>query len=128
MKHRVAKRKFGQGYDANKMLMRQLCRNFFLEKTLTTTRERAKAAQIQIEKIITKSKAKTEANKNYMLAFFGEPALVESLFKTVGPAFEKIAGGYTKVALLKQRESDGALMAKLTFAHPLTTVTVEEKK
>jgi len=128
MKHRIAKRKFGQGYDANKMLLRQLCRNFFLEKTLTTTRERAKAAQIQVEKIITKTKEKTEANKNYILAYFGEPTLVETLFETVGPAFAKVAGGYTKVTLLKQRESDGALMAQLTFAHPLTTVQVEEKK
>ena len=62
MKHRIAKRKFGNGYDANKMLMRQLCRNFFLEQKSTTTKERAKAMQIVIEKMVSKAKAKSEAN------------------------------------------------------------------
>lgn len=124
MKHRVAKRKFGYGYDANKMLLRQLCRNFFLEQKVTTTKERAKAMQITVEKLVSKSKARTEANKNAILQFFGEPALVERLFEKVGPAFEKINGGYTKVTLLEQRQSDGAMMAQITWAHPLT----EEKK
>jgi len=119
MKHRVAKRKFGCGYDANKMLMRQLCRSFFLEQKVTTTKERAKAMQITVEKLVSKAKSKTEANKNHILSFFGETALVDRLFATVGPAFEKISGGYTKVTLLKQRQSDGAMMAQITWAHPL---------
>jgi large subunit ribosomal protein L17 len=124
MKHRIAKRKFGQGYDANKMLMRQMCRNFFLEQKITTTKERVKAIQIIIEKLVSKSKVQSEANKNEILKFFGEKALVERLFSTVGPAFEKINGGYTKMTLLEQRQSDGAMMAQLTWAHPF----VQEKK
>ncbi len=127
MKHRISKRKFGCGYDANKMLMRQLCRNFFLEQKSTTTKERAKAMQIVIEKMVSKAKEKTEANKNQILRYFGEQAIVDRLFETVGPAFEKINGGYTKVSLLKQRQSDGAMMAQITWAHPLTK-EVEAKK
>lgn len=128
MKHRIAKRKFGCGYDANKMLMRQLCRNFFLEQKSTTTKERAKAMQIVIEKLVSKAKAKTEANKNQILSYFGEQALVDRLFNTVGPAFEKISGGYTKVTLLAQRQSDGAMMAQITWAHPLTKAKEVEAK
>jgi len=66
MKHRVAKRKFGFGYDANKMLLRQLCRSFFLDNAIKTSKQRAKAAQMQVEKLVTKSKLKNEANKNYI--------------------------------------------------------------
>jgi len=128
MKHRVSKRKFGCGYDANKMLLRQLCRNFFIEQTLTTTKQRAKAAQIAIEKLVSKSKEKTEANKNYILRFFGEQALVDRLFNTVGPALVKIQGGYTRMNLSKQRESDGAIMAKLTWAHPVVEVRKKSEK
>jgi len=127
MKHRIAKRKFGYGYDANKMLMRQMCRNFFLEQKSTTTKERAKAMQMAIEKLVSKAKVKTEANKNYILSFFGEQVLVNRLFNTVGPAFEKIHGGYTKITLLEQRQSDGAMMAQITWAHPLTK-EIEVKK
>ncbi len=127
MNHRMAKRKFGCGYDANKMLMRQLCRNFFLEQKSTTTKERAKAMQMVIEKLVSKSKSKTEANKNHILSYFGEPAMVKRLFETVGPAFEKIQGGYTKVTLLEQRQSDGAMMAQITWAHPLIKETKLEK-
>lgn len=123
MKHRIAKRKFGYGYDANKMLMRQLCRNFFLEQKSTTTKERAKAMQMVIEKLVSKAKTRTEANKNHILSYFGEQALVDRLFDTVGPAFEKISSGYTKVTLLEQRQSDGAMMAQITWAHPLTKET-----
>lgn len=125
MKHRVAKRKFGFGYDANKMLLRQLCRNFLLEQTLTTTKQKAKAAQIAVEKLVSKSKVKTEANKNFILKFFGEQALVDRLFDTVGPALAKVEGGYTRLTLSAQRESDGAMMARLSWAHP---VVVEKKK
>jgi len=124
MKHRIAKRKFGCGYDANKMLMRQLCRNFFLEQKSTTTKERAKAMQIVIEKMVSKAKSKSEASKNEILKYFGEPALVDRIINTVGPAFEKINGGYTRVSLLEQRQSDGAMMAQITWAHPL----IETKK
>lgn len=127
MKHRISKRKFGCGYDANKMLMRQLCRNFFLEQKSTTTKERAKAMQVVIEKMVSKAKVKSEANKNQILRYFGEQALVDRLFNTVGPAFKKIQGGFTKVSLLKQRQSDGAMMAQITWAHPLTK-EVEPKK
>jgi large subunit ribosomal protein L17 len=127
MKHRIGKKKFGNGYDANKMLMRQLCRNFFLEQKLTTTKERAKAAQAVIEKMVTKAKEKTEANKNELLKYFGEQALVDRLFEKVGPALKKINGGYTKVLLIAQRQSDGAMMAQLTWAHPLTKETAVKK-
>lgn len=128
MKHRLGKKKFGNGYDANKMLMRQLCRNFFLEQKTTTTKERAKAMQIVIEKMVSKAKVKSEANKNEMLKYFGEQAIVEKLFETVGPAFEKINGGYTKVSLIAQRKSDGAMMAQITWAHPLTKAVTPVKK
>jgi large subunit ribosomal protein L17 len=128
MKHRISKSKFGFGYDANKMLMRQLCRNFFLEQKTTTTKEKAKAMQAVIEKLVSKAKAKTEANKNQILSYFGEQALVDRLFNTVGPAFEKINGGYTKVTLLEQRQSDGAMMAQITWAHPLTKETKIKKE
>jgi large subunit ribosomal protein L17 len=127
MKHRIGKSKFGFGYDANKMLMRQLCRNFFLEQKSTTTKEKAKAMQSVIEKLVSKTKVKTEANKNYILSYFGEQALVDRLFKSVGPAFEKINGGYTKVTLIGQRKSDGAMMAQITWAHPLTKETAVKK-
>ena len=127
MKHRIAKRKFGCGYDANKMLMRQLCRNFFLEQKSTTTKERAKAMQMVIEKFVSKAKAKTEANKNQILSYFGEQSIVNRLFDTVGPAFKNINGGYTKVTLLEQRQSDGAMMAQITWAHPLTSEKKPEK-
>lgn len=119
MKHRVAKRKFGFGYDANKMLLRQLCRSFFLDNGIKTSKQRAKAAQMQVEKLVTKSKLKNEANKNYILRFFGDIKMVDHLFSKVGPSFEKIMGGYTKLSLIGQRESDGAMMAQLSWAHPL---------
>lgn len=125
MKHRVAKRKFGFGYDANKMLLRQLCRSFFLENGIKTSKQRAKATQVQVEKLVTKSKIQNESNKNYILRFFGDDKMCDLLFQKIGPSFVKIEGGYTKLSLIGQRESDGAMMAQLSWAHPLQS---EKKK
>lgn len=120
MKHQVKKIKVRRGKDANKMLMFKLAYNFLNKGKIITTVKKGKLAKSYIEKLIEKSKIKTEANKNYLLRFFHNKRLVNFLFDNIGPAFKNIHGGYLRITKIGRRESDGSEMVKLEWAHPIT--------
>ncbi len=115
MRHRVKKIKFRFGKDHNKMLMRKLVVNFLQHNKLTTTLPKAKALKSYLEKVISKAREKTEANKNALLKYVGNPRWVDYLFEKVGPAFKERIGGYVRVVKLLPRESDGAKMARVEW-------------
>lgn len=120
MRHRVKKIKIKKGKDANKMLMVKLTKNFFTKGKIVTTVKKAKIIKPHIERLVEKSKIKTEANKNYLLRFIHDKKIIDYLFNTVGVALKHIKGGYVKIIKIGQRESDGSEMAKLEWAHPVT--------
>ncbi|QQG44711.1 MAG: hypothetical protein HYW86_02235 [Candidatus Roizmanbacteria bacterium] len=119
MRHQLRKIKIQKGYDANKMLVRKLIVNFLKVGRITTTEKKAKILKPIIEKIVEKSKARTESNKNHLLKKLANPKLVELLFLNVGKAFEERVGGYVKIEKLSERESDGALMVRLIWSSPV---------
>ena len=69
MRHRVKKIKFSKGKDANEMLLKKLLSNFLIQGKITTTQKKAKAVKSGIDRIVSKSKNKTQSNKNYLLSF-----------------------------------------------------------
>jgi hypothetical protein len=69
--------------------------------------------------VLFQDKGKTEANKNYLLGFFPVMKIVKVLFEQVGPAIAKVNGGFVRTTRINQRQTDGALMVKVTWAHPV---------
>ncbi|MFN4212677.1 MAG: 50S ribosomal protein L17 [Microgenomates group bacterium] len=120
MRHRVKKIKVKGGKDANKMLMVKLVNNFFVKGKLTTTIKKAKLVKSYIERLVEKSKVKTEANKNYLLRYIHDKKLINFLFETVGPAFKSLKGGYVRIIRIGQRDSDGSEIGKLEWTQPIT--------
>lgn len=120
MRHRVKKIKIKKGKDANKMLMVKLLKNFFVQGKIITTVKKAKIIKSQIERLVEKSKFKTEANKNYLLRFIHDIKLVNLLFEKIGVTFKDVKGGCVRVVKIGQRQSDGAEMAKLEWTQPIT--------
>ncbi len=125
MRHGVKKIKFSFGHDANKMLMRKLAVNFLAKGYLETTLTKAKSLKTHLEKLVSKMKSKNEANRNHLLRYLANTNIVEDAFDRVGPALNKVVGGYVRVVKLGMRSSDGSLMAKVEWAYP---VVREEKK
>ena len=119
MRHGVKKIKFSQGKDANKMLMRKLAVNFFINGKLETTLTKAKKLKPVVEKLVEKCKLKNEANKNYLLKNFNNSLLVTRIFKEVGEALKDKTGGYVRLARLGVRRSDGSETARLEWAYPV---------
>ncbi len=119
MNHKKNKIKFKLGQDANGMLMRKLMYNFLRDAHITTTEAKAKALKIYIDRLVSKAKEKTEANKNYLLQFFPDKKMISVLFEQVGPAVANINGGFVKIVRMNKRENDASMMVQLLWAHPV---------
>jgi large subunit ribosomal protein L17 len=119
MRHQTKKIKFHDGQDSDTSIMKKLMYNFLRFNHITTTERKAKALKMYMDRAISKTKEKTEANKNYLLSFFPNSAIIKVLFEQVGPAVAKINGGFVKTTRINQRETDGALMVKVQWAHPV---------
>lgn len=119
MIHKTKKIKFNNGQDANAMLMRKLMYNFLRNSRITTTEAKAKALKTYMDRVVSKAKEKTEANKNYLLRFFNDKKTISVLFDQVGPAIAKINGGFVKIVRENRRENDGAMKVQLLWAHPV---------
>lgn len=119
MRHGVKKIKFNYGRDSNRMLMRKLAANFLAHGYLVTTITKTKVLRSHLEKLVSKMKVRTEANKNHLLKYFGDSKLVENGFKVIGPAIAKVNGGYVRIIRLNQRQSDGSIMARIEWAYPV---------
>lgn len=127
MKHRTHKYTFGQGTDANSMMMRKLMKNFIKSSHIETTITRAKALKVYMDRIVSKTRVYSESNKNFLLRYFPEKDFQRVLFTQIGPAVAKISGGYVRIVRLTHRDNDGAMMARLEWAHPVV-VDWENKK
>lgn len=101
------------------MILRKLLRDFFLHAHIETTEKRAKVLKVYVDRIVSKTKERTEANKNYLLRYFPQTRFVNVLFDQVGPAVKAITGGYVRTVRLHQRITDGAVMMRVEWAHPV---------
>lgn len=120
MKHSIKKIKIRGGKDANKMLVRKLAMNFLISSKIVTTEKKATVLKTFMERIITKAKNRTEANKNVLLQYFPKKNVVEELFTQVSATFADRTGGYVRVIKLNQRANDGAMMTQVEWVEPIT--------
>ena len=125
MRHRVKKIKFSQGRDANRMLVRKLAKNFITNARIETTLKKAKVLKSVVEKLVEKTKAETEANKNYLLKSLNDKNLVTRMFKEVGSGMKDKVGGYVRIVRLGIQRADGSEMARLEWTNPI--VSLKEK-
>jgi len=119
MRHRVKKIKFKSGKNANSMLMKKLAINFLEKGKIITTKAKAKALISYLEKLLTKAKKESEANRNVMLKRFGNRPIVYRLFKEIGPVLNTKNSGFLKLINLGQRMSDGSERAKVEWTVPV---------
>src|SRR3989338_11563047 len=127
MKNRGHKIKFRGGKDANKMLMRKLASNFLLSGKLSTTKQKAKAAQSIVERLVTKAKAHTEADQNFILRNITAQSTMKILITEIVPQLSQVKNGYTKIVNLGARQTDGAEKARLEWAYPVVMVVEKSK-
>lgn len=113
MRHLKKGRKLGRERDQRKALIAALIYSFFIKERIKTTEAKAKEMRPVVEKMITRAKNPTLANRRILLKNF-QPALVNKIIQKA----EKLktrTGGYTRIIRLGRRKSDGAKMALIEF-------------
>ena len=128
MRHRVKKMKFSKGKDANEMLLKKLLSNFLIQGKITTTQKKAKAVKSGIDRIVSKSKNRTQSNKNYLLSHLTQQNLIPVLFDQIAPIVKTRVGGYTRIIKLGVRDSDGAEMARVEWVDRVVLNQEKKKK
>lgn len=113
MRHMKAGRTFNRDTNARKAMFIGLAKNLIEKEQIKTTLPKAKDLRSVVEKLITRAKVDTVANRRLVASELGNnsSATVKKLFTVFGPRYEKRPGGYTRVLKAGFRYGDAAPMA-----------------
>ena len=134
MRHMKAGRTFNRDTNARKALFIGLAKNLIEKEQIKTTLPKAKDLRSVVEKLITRAKVDTVANRRLTASELGNDsaATVKKLFTVLGPRYAKRPGGYTRVLKAGFRYGDAAPMAIIELvdrdvnAKKVVKKTVEE--
>ena len=90
-------------------LLNTLATSLFLHGKIKTTEAKAKELRAVAEKMITRAKDNSVANRR-ILAKSVSPFTVKKLMEEIAPTFATRQGGYTRIMKMGPRKSDAASM------------------
>jgi large subunit ribosomal protein L17 len=112
MRHHNANRTFNRSKNQRAALIKGLTTSLITRERIQTTEAKAKELRPKIEKMITRAKNPTLANKRLLLAgLYNNDAAVKKLVETIAPRYSERAGGYTRIIKLMPRKGDASKMA-----------------
>ena len=113
MRHMKAGRTFNRDTNARKAMFIGLAKNLIEREQIKTTLPKAKDLRSVVEKMITRAKIDTVANRRLIASELGNGAdkTVKKLFAVLGPRYASRNGGYTRVLKAGFRYGDAAPMA-----------------
>ncbi len=114
MRHGNVNRKFGRPTDQRRALLKGLARNLVLKGRITTTEARAKEIRPLVEKLVTRGKNATLANRRMLISALGDERTAAKLIKTA-EGFKTRAGGYIRIVKMGPRKGDASPMALIEF-------------
>jgi large subunit ribosomal protein L17 len=92
-------------------MLGNLAASLFIEGNIVTTVTRAKELRRVAEKLITKAKSGTLADRRLVIARMPHKQAVISLFGDIAPRYANRRGGYTRIVKLWNRIGDASPMA-----------------
>ncbi|MGX4762510.1 50S ribosomal protein L17 [Corynebacterium minutissimum] len=108
-------------------LLSNLAASLIEHGAIKTTDAKAKVLRPYIEKIITKAKSGTVADRRAVLKLIPHKDVVAYLFDELAPKFENREGGYTRTIKLENRTGDNAPMSQISLVLE-ETVTSEANR
>ncbi len=114
MRHGNVNRKFGRERGQRKALLKSLARSLVLRGKITTTIAKAKEIRPFVEKMVTRGRTDTVANRRLLVASLGDETIAKKLV-TVAKNYEGRAGGYLRITKMGPRKGDAAHMAVIEF-------------
>lgn len=111
MRHNKAINHLGRKSGHRKALLANMATSLILHKRIVTTVAKAKALQVYVEPLITKSKDDSTHSRRVVFSYLKNKEAVTELFRTIAPKIADRPGGYTRVLKTGFRLGDGADMA-----------------
>ena len=99
----------------------------FEHDSIKTTDAKAKLLRPYAEKLITKARSGTLADRREVLAQVPQKDAVARLFNELAPKFEKRDGGYTRLVKLENRTGDNAPMTQISLVLEETVTASAER-
>jgi len=116
MQHHNKNRKFGRERKVRTGLMRSLAHNLILGERMITTEAKAKSIRPYVEKLVTRAKEDTVANRRHVYSTLGnDDAATTKLFDEIGPRYNERKGGYLRIVRVGVRNGDAATKAYIGF-------------
>jgi large subunit ribosomal protein L17 len=119
--------RFGGSASHQKAIFANLATALFEHGRISTTEAKAKALRPYAEKLVTKAKAGTLADRREVLKVIRNKDVVHELFDTIGPSFEGREGGYTRITKTLPRKGDNAPMAIIALVREKTVTNEADR-
>ena len=111
MRHNKAINHLGRKSGHRKALLANMATSLIQHKRIVTTVAKAKALQVYVEPLITKSKDDSTNSRRVVFSYLKNKEAVTELFRTIAPKIADRPGGYTRVLKTGFRHGDGGDMA-----------------
>ncbi|WP_067561716.1 50S ribosomal protein L17 [Nocardia acidivorans] len=119
--------RFGGSASHQKAIFANLATALFEHGRITTTESKAKALRPYAEKLVTKAKAGTLADRREVMKVIRSKDVVHALFAEIGPSFEGREGGYTRIIKTIPRKGDNAPMAIIELVREKTVTNEADR-
>lgn len=118
--------RLGGSASHQKKILSNLAAQLFEHGAIKTTDAKAKLLRPYVEKIITKAKRGTLADRRNVLKLIPNKEVVAYLFNELAPKFEGRSGGYTRIIKLENRKGDNAPISQISLVtEPLASTEAE---
>ena len=115
MRHRkkgvILDRKIGP----RRALLKNLAASLVVYEKIKTTEAKAKAIRPYVERLVTRAKNPTLANRRLLLKVLPTEGPVKKLIEVLGPRYQDCQGGYLRITKLGTRAGDRAKVAIIEF-------------
>lgn len=116
MRHHHKGRTLGRDKNQRAALLRSLARSLVIHERISTTDAKARELRPFIEKLVTRAKTDTVANRRIVASRTNDAAVTKKLFTAIGPRYKERAGGYTRIVKRAKRgANDARKMAYIAF-------------
>jgi large subunit ribosomal protein L17 len=103
--------RLGGGPAHERMLLNNMARSLFINKSVTTTETKAKRLRPIAERLVTFAKRGDLHSRRRVMQSITDKNVVHELFVNIAPQVAERQGGYTRITKLGYRKGDNAPMA-----------------
>ena len=107
--------RLGGSASHQKKILANLAKQLFEHGQIKTTDTKAKLLRPYAEKLITKAKGGTLADRRNAAKLLNDNYVVQHLFEELAPKFENRQGGYTRIIKLGNRKGDNAPISLISL-------------